>query len=188
LKFLIALCEFKYMNLLFLVALALAWPTAGLSLVAWFALFVLAKIRQKRGPANIKEKKELLEKIVDGRYIEFFNSLDFPKKPDHLINDDHARTMARLIINHISKHDDEMKLFIDGVSRWVNKDSQEVDVVKMIELEKDDENRGGIHYASYRALLSLIRNNKLEIFNGIHVTNLAVEDAINISRAANNRV
>jgi hypothetical protein len=69
-------------GILFIVALILAWPTFGLSIVAYVALFVVRSyLREKTkvdGMMRRADFRSLMEPLFQGRSEEFFLTLDIP--------------------------------------------------------------------------------------------------------------
>ncbi len=66
------------MGLLFIVALVLAWPTFGLSLVAWFVLMWFNAKQKVAGIHRREEMKTVIEPLFRGQFAEFFLALDVP--------------------------------------------------------------------------------------------------------------
>lgn len=148
------------MMILLIIALVLAWPTYGLSLIAWGAILIL----KCKLPNGSNARKSHLESIFHGRYADFFLSLDIPTVSalyGTSMSADEANQCGRHIANYISRHPDEMKLFISGLERWRTKGSPELcDPVTAAREECRFKAWGEIHIVSWRAAEAVMKNNR----------------------------
>ncbi len=156
------------MGILFIVALLLAWPTYGLSIVVWVALlFINAK-----GNANKVERrekvKEAIEPLFEGRFSEFFFALDMPTYEWEELSEADAHQCGRHIMNYIAQNPTETSLFINGLRKWTTKgDSNLCDPITAAQDENRYNAKGEIHLVCYRAVEALMTNNKLNCFSKV---------------------
>lgn len=148
------------MMILLIIALIVAWPTYGLSLIAWGAMLVL----KRKLPNESSAKNSNLESIFHDQYASFFLSLDIPTVSTlhgTSMSAEEANQCGRHIANYISRHPDEMKLFISGLDRWRTKGSPELcDPVTAARQECRFKAWGEIHIVSWRAAEAVMKNNR----------------------------
>lgn len=180
------------MAILFLVALVLAWPTFGLSILAWVAL-AFFKGKQKRGQIDQRHSRAaLLEPLFNGRHAEFFNALDIPRVHGYEVSDDAAATCGRHIVTYIAHNPEEAAAFAQGLMKWQTKgDPRPADPVLAAESENQYGAKGDVHLVSYRAIEALMTNNKsLTCFRSLDYGRVVEErmklEAANLFRKAAN--
>ena len=159
------------MEILFVVALLLAWPTLGLSIVAWIGLFFI----KAKGNTNKLEKrekvKETIEPLFQGRFSDFFLALDMPIYECAEISDAEAHQCGRHIMNYIAHNPTETTLFINGLQKWKTKgDLNLCDPITAAKNEHNYDAKGDIHMVCYRAVEALMTNNKLKCFEKVDVS------------------
>lgn len=164
------------MMILLIIALILAWPTYGLSLIVWGAALALKRKLQNKSSA----RKSHLETVFRGRYADFFLSLDIPtvsRLYGTSMSADEANQCGRHIANYISSHPDEMKLFISGLDRWRTKGSPELcDPVTAAQEECRFKAWGEIHIVSWRAAEAVMKNNRhLTCFNKVDLREITAK-------------
>jgi hypothetical protein len=153
------------MELLFLLALLLAWPTYGLSIIAWIALLILRGILQARARIEAIDRREedklLIEPLFAGKFAEFFRALDIPMLIGLRIDQEAAHQCGRHIMNYIAHNPTESALFIQGLKKWHTKGGGPLaDPVIAADCERKFNEKGEIHLVSYRAIEALMTNNK----------------------------
>lgn len=157
------------MGLLFILALVLAWPTFGLSILAWL---VLAFFRSKKKIDAIAERdnrKVLIEPIFGGRFSEFFEALEMPILHGLRVDETDAHQCGRHIMNYLAHNPQEGALFLQGLKKWQTKGSHQLcDPVTAAESERDYDSKAEIHLVSYRAAEALMTNNNLRCFGSIN--------------------
>lgn len=163
------------MALLFLLALLLAWPTFGLSLLAWFALgFYHANVKVAAGERRRKVADDI-GPLFKEKHDEFYKALDIPYLTQRTISDDDAMRCGRHIMNYIAHNPHELKIFMSGLQRWKTKGSYEpCDAITAATCENDYNAKGEIHLTSYRAIEALVANNpNLKCFSSVNLSRLA---------------
>lgn len=158
------------MGWLFLLALVLAWPTFGLSILAWL---VLAFFKSKGKVDAIVERdnrKVLIEPIFGGRFSEFFKALDMPILHGYCVDESDAYQCGRHIMNFLAHNPQEGALFLQGLKKWKTKGSYQLcDPVTAAESERTYNAKAEIHLVSYRAVEALMTNNNgLRCFGAIN--------------------
>jgi hypothetical protein len=159
------------MGILLIVALILAWPTYGLSLLAWIVLaFFKAKSKAAKA-ARREEIKESIEPLFQGRFAEFFMELDIPIYSWEEITPAEAHQCGRLVMNYIAHNLSETRLFMQGLQKWG------FNPVLAARGESSGK-KGEIHMVCYRAVEALTTNNKLKCFEKIDVLDVVKERAM----------
>lgn len=156
------------MEILFIVALLLAWPTFGLSIVAWFVLVFL----KAKGNANRVERrdkvKEVIEPLFEGRFSNFFFALDIPIYDGEEMSEAEAHQCGRHIMNYIAHNPIETSEFIRGLQRWKTKGAPNLcDPITAAQDENRYNAKGEIHAVSYRAVEALMIKNKISCFKKV---------------------
>jgi hypothetical protein len=152
------------MGWLFILALILAWPTFGLSILFWLVLaFIQSKGRAKKMEA-MRESKTILDPLFDGRFDDFFLSLDLPLNNGVTISREEAGKCGRHIVNFIAYNPEETELFIRGLKRWrggarARSDSTLCDPIQAAKTEVLLE-KAEVHLSAYRAMEAISLNNK----------------------------
>jgi hypothetical protein len=159
--------------ILFLVALLLAWPTYGLSIVAWIAVIVLRGISHGKARVDAidrrEERKLLIEPLFGGEFAEFFMALDLPILIDVPIDREAAHQCGRHVMNYIAHNATEGALFIQGLKNWGTKGGNPLaDPVIAAASERKFDAKGEVHLVSYRAIEAIMTNNRnLRCFHAI---------------------
>lgn len=167
------------MGILFIIALLLAWPTFGLSIVAWVAiLFINAK-----GHANKVERrekvKEAVEPLFEGRFAEFFLALDMPIYEWEELSEAEAHQCGRHIMNYIAHNPTETSEFIRGLQKWKTKGAPNLcDPITAAQDENRYNAKGEIHAVSYRAVEALMTNNSIPCFKKVDFDGIAAKKAM----------
>lgn len=153
------------MGILFVVALLLAFPTFGLSLVAWFALFV---IRAKASATRVRKREKVkttIEPLFDDRFDDFFLSLDMPFHSSAEMSEADAHQCGRHIMNYVAHNPSEAALFLKGIENYSFGHPCHPGLAALCERESGG--KGEIHAVSYRAVEALMTNNKLKCFQNV---------------------
>lgn len=156
------------MGILFIIALLLAWPTFGLSIVAWFALLFF-KAKGKVNRIEEREKvKEVIEPLFGGRFSEFFLALDMPIYDWEEMSEAEAHQCGRHIMNYIAHNPTETSEFIRGLQKWKTKRAPNLcDPITAAQDENRYNAKGEIHAVSYRAVEALMTNNSMPCFKKV---------------------
>lgn len=168
------------MGILFLVALVLAWPTFGLSLVAYFALrlvrgYLQAKA-QMEGKLRRADFRTLMEPLFQGRIEEFFLTLDIPRWA--WANGEFTKEEARECMKHIlyffSDNPDEAAQFMRALeSHRVESGAAGLDPISAARAERDK--KGEIHFLVYQAITTIMnRNPSLGSFSKVDIAELGM--------------
>ena len=125
------------MILLLILALLLAWPTYGISLILWFAL-LFVRSQEKTHKINARcEKLVLFEPLFTNRQADFFEALEVPLKPAiGTISHNDAHQCGRHIMNYIAHNQSELQRFVDGLMRWPRDDGQMCHPVTVLNIER----------------------------------------------------
>jgi len=156
------------MPLLFIIALLLAWPTFGISLVAWFVVLFFRGKQQADATARRHVTSEVIEPLFRGRFSDFYRSLDIPHKSGTQVSEESAHQCGRHIMNYISHNPSEAATFIRGLKKWATKGSGTLcDPVEAAETESKYDAKEEIHLVSYRAIEALMTQNPLQCFSSV---------------------
>jgi hypothetical protein len=149
------------MGILFVVALVLAWPTYGLSLVGWLVLTIF-KAKSKAGKVERRhEFVSMIEPLFQNQHGSFFVALDIPKLHEFEFSQADAHQCGRHIMNYFAQNPEDAALFIRGLDRWKTKGGQVLcDPITAAKCEITCGKKSEIHLASYRAIEALMVNNK----------------------------
>lgn len=149
------------MGLLFVLALLLAWPTSGLSILAWIAIYFFKSKKKVDKIVERDNRKLLIEPLFGNKFAEFFMALDMPKLNEQRFDYHEAHKCGRHIMTYLAHNPEEGSLFLQGLKKWQTKGSQQLcDPVTAAQSERDYDAKGEIHLVSYRAVESLMKNNK----------------------------
>lgn len=103
------------MGILFVVALVLAWPTFGLSLLVWFVLMIF-KGKSKADKAERREAvASMIEPLFQNQYGNFFLALDIPKLHGFEFSQADAHQCGRHIMNYFAQNPKEAAFFYQRV-------------------------------------------------------------------------
>lgn len=154
---------------LFLIALLLAWPTFGISLLVWLAIMWMQAQKKAIKSEERKEKALIIEPLFGGRYVDFYKKLSPPLKDgSHAIDEKDAHQCTRHIVNYIAHNSEELKIFIEGLERWPKEGGGLCDPVTALDLEVSLGRRGNIHEVSLRAIAALMKQNpQLKCFQNV---------------------
>ncbi len=147
------------MGILFLIAVVLAWPTFGLSLVIWFILaWINAKNKVAKSDRRV-ELKKVIEPVFQGRFAEFFHALDVPTMGGDLSKEE-AHQCGWHVMNYLAQNPSEAALFMKGLDTWKKKGGTALcDPITAVHKEKSSPKKGEIHLTSYRAIEAIMTNN-----------------------------
>ena len=159
------------MILLLVVALILAWPTYGLSLVAWF---VLSLIRVAARRAAIERRKDLraqLEPLFEQRFDEFFLALDVPMRSKYEVTNQEATQCGRHILNYLAHNPGEAALFLKGVEKEARRfGGKQPDPVLAARREVFNGAKAEMHLSCGRAIVAVATHNpSLQCFRNVHL-------------------
>lgn len=141
------------MPLLLIVALILAWPTFGLSLVAWVALVALNAKKNQESIVRREEAKTVIEPLFREQFAEFFLALDLPTKFRQKLTDGEAHQCGRHLMNFIAHNPNETRSFMAALTQQANRNSS--NSLDPVAAAKDT----GLDLLCYRAVLALMTNN-----------------------------
>ena len=150
------------MGILFLIALLLAWPTFGLSILAWAGFAVIRGINRVNKKVEAIDRRRDVASAIDpifgGKYEEFFLALDIPKRPGQHFSSMNATQAGRHIMNYLAHNPTELTIFIQGLARWKTKGSDALcdpvtaaDCENRYEPPRDCRRPFGLNYAAMGA-------------------------------------
>ncbi|RYY22411.1 MAG: hypothetical protein EOP62_23250 [Sphingomonadales bacterium] len=153
------------MGILFVVALVLAVPTFGLSLVAW-AVVALMKAKGKRARRDNATAK--LEPVFAGEFADFVLSLDVPLREGQELTEAEAHQCGRHIMKYLANNPSEEVVFKRGVNKWkIGSAVGDWSPALAAGNEAARGGRGDVHAVSYRAIEALMTNNTLGCFSKV---------------------
>jgi hypothetical protein len=162
------------MGLLFIVALVLAWPTFGLSLVAWFLLAWFSAARKAADKKLREQRRTLLELMFQRRFADFFLALGVPTYSRAEFTAEEAEQCGRHILNYLAHNPGEASLFIRGVEKHsLRNGAAPYDAAAAAHDEKCCSAEAEIHLVAYRAIVAIASNNKdMPCFSNVIVPRL----------------
>lgn len=160
---------------LFVLALLLAWPTLGLSLVAWCALAWFRAASQSARIRRMKEMRDSIEPLFSPGLDKFFLALDMPVRKSQQVTAQDAETCGRHILNYLSNNPSEAAIFIRGAGKHAQRSgSGKLDAVDAAMWERMCAAPGDVHVPSYRAVVAITRNNpSIRSFDAINLQAVA---------------
>ncbi|OWQ98388.1 hypothetical protein [Sphingopyxis witflariensis] len=167
------------MAILFLVALLLAWPTFGISILLWLGLvFVQTKPKIEKID-RAKEVASVIHPLFTGRHADFYRALDVPLVFQPRDQQRDAVQAGQHIVNYLAYNPEEAAIFMQGLAKWKDKGSAGLcHPVAAAEFERDFEAKREIHLTSYRAIQALMANNpSLHCFRNVDFSKLSTEIA-----------
>ncbi|WP_300725424.1 tetratricopeptide repeat protein [Pseudomonas sp.] len=158
------------MQIAFVVALVLAWPTFGLSVLCWAVCFYV--FGRKKTKARIpKADLAAVEAVFQHEYADFFKALDVPYLQGAVITDGEAEQCGRHIKNYIAGNPPEIGLFFKGLAKWRTKGGDAYASPAIAAGEEFKFNlKEHVHGVSYRAIEALMINNPgLRCFKSVNL-------------------
>lgn len=164
------------MTLLFLLAILLAIPTYGLSLLAWIAWsFLAARNKAKErinGLEHMRATRSVVEPLVGGTWSEFYQALDIPKRHGDERNDARDSQCGQHILNFISHNPDATQAFMEALKLHRLKGSASLPTaIEAIRFERGWQG-GPMHNLCYLAIVTLTKQNSLPCFDNVEVTSV----------------
>jgi len=156
------------LTLLFIIALVLAWPTFGLSLVAWFIILFFKGKSKAIASSQRHVTKDVIEPLFQERFAEFYMALDIPFFPGEKSDLATSHQCGRFIMNYLAHNPVEAGIFLRGLKRWATKGSDQLcDPVEAAEYEVQYQDKQEVHLTAYRAIEALMKQNSLPCFRGV---------------------
>ncbi len=164
------------MTLLFLLAILLAIPTYGLSLLAWVAWFFLAARNNAKerisGLERMRATRSVVEPLVGGTRSEFYQALDIPKSYGDERSDASDSQCGQHILNFISHNPDATQAFMEALKLHRLKGSASLPTaIEAIRFERGWQG-GPMHQLCYLAIATLTEQNNLPCFDNVDVTSV----------------
>lgn len=159
------------MTLLFLLAVLLAIPTYGLSLLAWIAWFFLSARNNAKdritGLERMRATRSVVEPLVGGTRSEFYQALDIPTTYSDARNDARDSQCGQHILNFISHNSDATQAFMEALKLHRLKGSASLPTaIEAIAFERDWQG-GPMHHLCYLAIATLKSQNNLPCFDNV---------------------
>lgn len=155
---------------LLLGAVFLAWPTVGLSLLAWFGWLVWLRVRADRDAKTRKAISGKLKVLMDGHHIEYAGGLMLPYTEGVAYE---ARTaaqleaMGRIIQRFLVQNPKEADKFIAAVEAQCGCDGDLCVSPPTEALMYEDDREPLVQLVSYRAVEALMTHNSLPCFQTV---------------------
>lgn len=167
---------FNKMTLLFLLAVLLAIPTYGLSIIAWLVWFLLAARNNAKnriaGLDHMRATRSIVEPLVGGSWSDFYQALDIPKIYAGACSESHNRQCGQHILNFISHNPDLTQAFMDALKLHRSKESDSLPTaVEAIGFERSLQG-GPMHHICYFAIATLTSQNNLPCFDDIDTASM----------------
>lgn len=164
------------MTLLFFLAVLLAIPTYGLSLLAWVAWFFLAARNNAKerinGLERMRATRSVVEPLVGGTRSEFYQALDIPKSYRDDRSDARDSQCGQHILNFISHNPDATQAFMEALKLHRLKGSASLPTaIEAIRFERGWQG-GPMHHLCYSAIATLMEQNNLPCFDNVDVTSV----------------
>lgn len=159
------------MGILFLVALLLAWPTFGLSIVAWLGLAWAKAARTGQRASARRSRVAAIEPMFQYEYDDFdgfVDMMDLPMVPGMTMSSEEQYTCGRLIMNYIAHHERECAVFIAlFMATGRNHAGGGLSMASYTLLVEKTQERKLAHAICYRAVETLISSNRLPCFRSV---------------------
>lgn len=162
------------MGLLLVVALVLAWPTFGLSLVAWCLLVWFSAAAKAANKKHIDQRRAVMDLAVRGRDAEFFLALDMPLKRRAELTPAEAEQCGRHVLNYVAHNSEETALLMRGVEKHsLRNGGAPFDAIAAAANETWATVKAEMHLVAYRGIVAVSTNNpNLQCFSKIEITTL----------------
>lgn len=164
------------MTILFILAILLAIPTSGLSILAWIVWFFLAARNKAKdrvsGLNHMRATRSVVEPLVGGDKAEFYQSLDIPKTYAEKRSEPHDSQCGQHILNFISHNPDLTQAFMEALKLHRLKGSASLPTaIEAIEFERGWQG-GPIHHICYFAIATLTSQNRLPCFDDVDIVSM----------------
>jgi len=161
------------MTIIFLLALLLAIPTYGLSLLAWIVWMFLAAGRTAKdrvtGLDHMRATRSAVEPLVGGTRSEFYQALDMKKTRSGTKSESRDSECGQHILNFISHNPDFTQAFMEALKFHRLKGSVSLPTaIESIELERSWQG-GPMHHICYFAIAALTVQNSLPCFDDVDI-------------------
>lgn len=161
------------MTLLFLLALLLAIPTYGLSLLAWLVWFFLAARNNAKdkitGLDHMRATRSVVEPLVGGTRSDFYQALGIPKISKGTSSESRDSQCGQHILNFISHNPDLTQAFMDALKLHRLKGSASLPTaIDSIKFERSWQG-GPMHHICYFAIATLTSQNNLPCFDDVDI-------------------
>lgn len=169
------------MTILFLIALLLAIPTTGLSLLVWVVVFFLAarnKAKNKiSGLDHMRSTRAVVEPMIGGTRAQFYNAIAVPKLYGSSIRSrEEDERCGQHILNFISHNPGLPEAFMDALKFHRFKGSASMPTaIEALENESQSDRRGPIHHLCFFAISTLMLQNKLTCFDDVNMNDLIAQ-------------
>ncbi|WP_417271604.1 hypothetical protein [Celeribacter sp.] len=170
--------------ILFILALVLAWPTGGLSVLAWIGWIAWQLHKGREAHKHSETLTALLEPVFKGEYAEFAAGLELPYH-SHITTDDiikgNSRTekdlhqIGRLIMKYLANNPCEAYAFINTLKRHGVDESGEMEAPwEVLQWEfYEKRSHGRLKWVGYRAVEALMPHNSLPAFHSVDLAGVS---------------
>lgn len=153
--------------MLFLLAVLLAFPTSGISIVAWLIYrYIRYQAESSRLSRRVQVREEIIKPLLNDRYLEYFIALAIPIRHGISITHREAEQCGRHIINFISHNPSVTSEFLKELQELSNEGGL-IDPIEALRIEREIGGLGNIHMISYKSMMTLIRQNDIPCFNKV---------------------
>lgn len=166
------------MTLLFLLAVLLAIPTYGLSLLAWFVWAFLAARNNTKDKItkldHMRATRSVVEPLVGGTTAEFYQALDVPNVLFDTGSEARDAQCGQHILNFISHNPDLVQAFMEALKLQQLKGSPSLPTaIETIEFERSWDDGGPMHFLCYFSIGTLTSQNRLPCFDDVDTASMA---------------
>ena len=159
------------MTLLFLLAVLLAIPSSGLSIVAWVVWFFLSarkNVKEKgTGLDHMRATRATIEPLVGGTWSDFYQALDIPKNSKKSSFEANDTRCGQHILNFISHNPHITQAFMNALKlHRVKGNPSPTTAIDSIRFERDWQG-GPVHYICYLAISTLTSQNNMPCFDDV---------------------
>lgn len=164
------------MTILFILAILLAIPTSGISILAWIVWFFLAARNKAKdrvsGLNHMRATRSIVEPLVGGDKAEFYQALDIPKTYAETRSEPRDSQCGQHILNFISHNPDLTQAFMEALKLHRLKGSASLPTaIEAIEFERGWQG-GPIHHICYFAIATLTSQNRLPCFDDVDIVSM----------------
>lgn len=164
------------MTILFLIAILLAIPTYGLSLIAWAAWFFWTARNNARdriaGLEHMRATRSVVEPLVGGTRSDFYRALDIPRINADTRSETLDLQCGQHILNFISHNPDATQAFMEALKLHRLKGSASLPTaIEAIGFERGWQG-GPMHHLCYQAIATLTAQNNLSCFDDVDMLSM----------------
>jgi hypothetical protein len=165
------------MTLLFLLAVLLAIPTFGLSILAWIVWFFLVAQNNAKdkitGLDHMRATRSVIKPLVGGTTADLYQALNVPNALIDTGSEARDAQCGQHILNFISHNPDLVQAFMEALKLQQVKGSVSLPTaIDTIELERSWDDGGPMHFLCYFSIGTLTAQNSLPCFDNVDTASM----------------